>query len=82
MIRNYEPLAWTLGIVGGIGFIYSYAMYGDKQEVELQKVKNNYHELIVQDLNADGIPEKFYEINGHKVFLEIDGKNLESTLKR
>ena len=34
-----------------------------------------------KDLNKNGIPEQFYEIEGQKYFSKIDGKNVEDLLE-
>ena len=49
-------------------------------ELEKTKVENGYV-LQQRDLNNNGAPEGFYEIDGMKFFLTIDGKNLEDALK-
>jgi len=48
-------------------------------ELEKAKVENGYI-LKEQDLNSNGINEKYFQVNGKKYFLEIDGKNLNDTL--
>ena len=61
-------------VLGGTGgyWIYKKAKAIDtaKQEFVLQE----------RDLNSNKLTEQFYEINGKKCFLKIDGRNLESTL--
>ena len=55
----------------------------EKKRAEIDMIRTRpQYELNVQDLNGNGLPEKFYEINGKRFFLEIDGKNLEDTLKQ
>lgn len=50
-------------------------------EIELEKAKSQRGYVFKKkDLNDNGSPEKFYEINGEKYFLEIDGENLEAKL--
>ncbi len=44
-------------------------------ELEKAKVEKGYV-LQERDLNGNNIPEKFYEIDGNKSFLSIDGKIL------
>ena len=48
--------------------------------LEKAKVEREYV-LQERDLNNNGSPERFYEIDGKRVFLSIDGKNLEDTLR-
>ena len=62
----------------GIPGIYAICAYKNKAP-ETAKAQPQY-ELRVQDLNGNGIPEKFYEIDGKRVFLEIDGKSIENTV--
>ncbi len=50
-------------------------------ELEKAKVERGYV-LHERDLNNNGLPEKFYVIDGRKAFLSIDGKNLENKLKQ
>ena len=39
------------------------------------------YELKTENVVGNEIPEKFYEINGKKVYLEIDGKLVEEYFK-
>lgn len=39
------------------------------------------HKIQSKDLNNNGIPEVFYEIEGKKYFLSIDGKSIEDTFR-
>ncbi len=71
----------VLGVcLGMIGIPAIYAMYSKSHESEAAKAQPQY-ELQVRDLNGNGIPEKFYEVNGKKVFVEIDGKSVEDTIR-
>ncbi len=83
-MSNNIPLAVAVafGVAGVIGTIaYTDANRDNRRaEIEIAKARPQY-ELIVQNLNGNGVPEKFYEVNGRKFFLEIDGKNLEDTLR-
>ncbi len=64
-------------IVGGIAGI----SYLQDRKKYLERIENTpRHNLIEKDINNNSIPEKFYMINGQKVFLEVDGKNLEYKL--
>jgi len=57
-----------------------YGPTGNETEIEVERAKAGYV-LQERDLNYNNKPEKFYEINGNKHFSEIDGKNLERSLK-
>jgi len=78
---NYVQMACVLGIVGVFGLITYNDVQTTKAKADIDKVRLMSREIVVQDLNGNGIPERFYEFNGKKAFLEIDGKNLEATLK-
>jgi len=49
-------------------------------EVEKSRAERGYV-LRERDLNGNGVPERFIEIEGVKYFLEIDGENLYDALK-
>lgn len=59
--------------------------YGRKAEqtiLETEKIRVEKGYLLCrEDLNQNGIPEEFYEINGERVFLSIDGKPLDKSLE-
>ena len=38
--------------------------------------------IITRDLNGNGIPEKFCEIEGKRFFYEVDGKSIEDGLQK
>lgn len=71
-----------LGIVGAlcIAFMGDPSSETAKKE-EKPKIENSYV-LQEKDLNGNNIPEKFYEIDGKKVFLEVDGESLEGKLNK
>ena len=79
-MKDYTPLAWALGVVGVVGALVYDNVRTNEIKFEAFRAQPQY-ELVVQDLNGNGTPEKFYEVNGKKFFLEIDGKNLEDTLR-
>ena len=84
MSEWYKSDAATIVAVGiailttGLG-IGGCNMLLNKGEAEKERAKIGYA-IQERDLNGNGINEQFYEINGKKYFLKIDGKNLESTL--
>ncbi len=81
-MSEYEAFAWAAGVMSIAGILGYYEINNVNKQAELEMLKARpQHELIVQDLNGDGNPERFYEINGKKFFLEIDGKNLEDNLE-
>lgn len=70
-----------MGMIFACSLIYlenqrNYAKY----ELEKSLAAKGYV-LQKKDLNANGKPELFYEINGKKCFVEVDGKSIEDTLK-
>jgi len=64
----------------GLGYYFDYKIDLAKIDLEKAKIERGIT-LQERDLNGNGIPEKFYEIDGKRYFLEIDGKNIEDTLK-
>lgn len=79
---------WTfgvimLGILGMAGFgTYTYSRK-ELSELELEKARAEKGYVIQErDLNGNGLSERFYEIDGKKSFLSIDGKNLEDSLQK
>lgn len=65
----------TLVLFGGVATYLIMDNYMEHKK-ELVKIENEY---VLQERNLDrnGASEKFYEIDGKKVFLEIDGERLE-----
>jgi hypothetical protein len=53
-------------------------MYGS-QKIEMEKVKRGY-QLQTADLNGNGIPDKFYVIDGKIAVVEMDGKPAPNSL--
>ena len=81
--KHWEPWEWALAIVGVAVAYFGAMAYIDKEDsiFEMERAKAQPKKIIIQDLNRNNIPEKFYDINGKKFFLEIDGKNLEDVLR-
>lgn len=53
---------------------------GNYQEsINIQK---NVYELIRKDLNGNGLPEVYFEVDGKKFFYEIDGQPVIDYLQR
>jgi hypothetical protein len=73
-------------LMAGIGVAIALGVSGSSREsiaqaqLEKARVERGYV-LQERDLNGNGLPERFFEIEGRKYFLAIDGKNLEDTLK-
>ena len=94
MMEHIKEIMVGAGIFGIVGLVIGGLYYGMiktgvananalKAVSELQKTKiEKSYILQEKDLNNNGIPEKFYEINGQKYFLEIDGKTLEDKIRR
>ena len=63
----------------GAGLFLSLKGCGDYKlkDAELERAKSGY-ELFSQDINKNGLPDSFYVIDGRRVFLAVDGINLES----
>ena len=63
---------------------FGYAIRGCKGpsfcDVEIAKARAGYV-LQEKDLNNNGLVEKFYQIDGKKAFVAIDGKDLEKKLE-
>ena len=68
-----------LPIACGISYMYKKGVEGIKDEVKAQRP---VYYMDQRDLNGNGIPEIFYEIDGEKYFLSIDGKILERDLEK
>ena len=68
----------------GVGIVYVGLSDINKQTraAEIEIAKAHACEMKIQDLNNNGLPETFCERDGLKFFLEIDGQNLETKLKR
>ncbi len=80
--HNYLTLGAMFGaLIALYGVAYNACGPPAARRAESEAMKPDLrYELITKNLNCNGKPEKFYEINGKKYFLEIDGKNLESRL--
>ena len=70
-----------VGMAIAVGVVYT-GNRADVVQAELgnARVERGYV-LQERDLNNNGLPERFYLVDGNKYFLEIDGKNLEGTLR-
>ncbi|PIN81727.1 hypothetical protein COV11_01265 [Candidatus Woesearchaeota archaeon CG10_big_fil_rev_8_21_14_0_10_30_7] len=88
LYRNLEAIEDNLfGVIigacllGGLGS-WTYKMYSEyqKAQVEQAKVKTEL-ELKVGDYNGNQLLDKYYEINGQKVPVEVDGKSIEFYFK-
>jgi len=88
LYRNLEAIEDNLfGVIigacllGGLGS-WTHKMYSEyqKAQVEQAKVKTEL-ELKVGDYNGNQLLDKYYEINGQKVPVEVDGKSIEFYFK-
>ena len=69
-------------IFGGVG-TWTHQMYSAHKEAEVQKARIQAGlELKVGDYNGNQLLDKFYEINGQKVPVEVDGKPIAEYLKQ
>ncbi len=75
---EHEGAAVCTGIfIIALGCI-GHELYTTKKQTELEKVRiQSGLELKVGDYNGNNILDKFYEINGKKVPVEVDGKATE-----
>ena len=73
-----------LGVIGGAvilgGAMYSTSRYRDT-EVQKAKIQAGL-ELKVGDYNGNPLLDKYYEINGQKVPVEVDGKPIAEYFKK
>ena len=67
----------TLATLAGIG-LYGFS---EAKELEMKRIEKGYS-VQEKDLNNNGMPETFYEINNRKYFSRIDGQDLEESLKQ
>ena len=70
----------ALGI-GGASFMKGCQLGPSANEVEIEQLRGQY-KLQIADLNGNGIPEKFYIIEGKIAVTEIDGKPISDYIKK
>jgi len=84
-----------LGVGAGLGiFVFmAFVGYGQYRKLESQNILEPLNRVnkankpysmqfvLERDLNGNGKPERFTEIDGVKYFSTIDGTNLEKSLK-
>jgi hypothetical protein len=69
-------------ILGGVG-TWAHQMYSDYQKAQVEKARIKAGlELKVGDYNGNQILDKYYEINGQKVPVEVDGKPVAEYFKQ
>jgi len=82
MERNIYTVIIGAFILGGIG-TWSCRIYSTYQQAQAEKARIKAGlELKVGDYNGNQILDKFYEINGQKVPVEVDGKPVAEYFKR
>jgi len=66
---------YLLVLCSAVNSCYSAAQAYDEEQRRSRRVDN-----ILQEMNVLGntTPEKFYYVNGQRVYLEIDGKSVEN----
>lgn len=79
-MENSNLFALSLGIAAGIGVVGYYQDEGHRA-IE-QKLEQFNHELYVTNVVGNNEPDKFYKINGKRIFLEIDGKPVEEYFRK
>ena len=79
---NFLGVILSAIILGGIG-TWVHQMYSVHQqaEVEMARIKAGL-ELKVGDYNGNQLLDKFYEIGGKKIPVEVDGKPVAEYFKR
>ena len=78
----YDRLILYLTAVGVAGlFLYVGLNISDRLKSIDDKLEKPKYELQVKNVIGHEAPEKFYEINGKRVYLEIDGKPVEQYFK-
>lgn len=71
------------GAVAIIGLGIYRASRENIEQLQLEKARTEKGYILqVRDLNGNGLPERFFEVDGKKYFLAVDGTNLTDTLKR
>ncbi len=89
-VENEKPTLWKslvedleyclVAVLVGIGFVYIgksldyFARLDNRKPAGLQ--------LKIEDINGNGIPEKFYSIDGKIALIEIDGKPVSEFYKK
>lgn len=72
---------FCLGIIMGLGITTNEQTGRIEQELETLESSRLY-ELRTENVIGQETPEKFYEINGQRVYLEIDGQSVEQYFKK
>lgn len=78
--------AYLVLVVLGAMTLFGVSKYLDSRkniaqtELERARVEKGYV-LQERDLNSNGVPERFYEIEGKKAFLSVDGRGVEDNLR-
>ncbi|MBI2671912.1 hypothetical protein HYX16_03180 [Candidatus Woesearchaeota archaeon] len=68
-----------LYIIVTIGTFFAFSANRDVLEIKDYLQKNSKVHVI--DVTGKETPDKFYEINGKRAYLEIDGKPIEDYIK-
>ena len=69
-------------VIAGIGFAYRISSSPETRqaEIELNRATSRTTEVYRADLNGNGIPDKFYVIDGNLAVVELDGKPVVKSL--
>ena len=76
------------GSLTGIALITYVLFRPDREEQKLDAIleqlsrTNNLTNIITKNVIGGHVPEKFYEIDGRRFYLEIDGKPVEEYFKK
>ena len=69
-------------VIGGVG-TWTYNMFDSYNKAQVERVRiEKGLELRTGDYNGNGLIDKFYEINGQKVPVEVDGKPVAEYFKK
>jgi len=79
--RTTLATAMLVGLPIACGISYMVKSINEDIRNEINAQRPAYY-MDQRDLNGNGIPEIFYEIDGEKYFLSIDGKILERDLEK
>ena len=77
-IRGVKLMVFSTFV--GIAMIHS--CYHDKEMETLQDlIQQPLYQLQTENIFGQEAPEKFYEINGQRFYLEIDGRPVEEYVR-
>ena len=88
MTENNQPLGWVAtaiaaacGLMLATGFRCDRQLSIEEKVDKLIQMQKSAPQLRTENVRGEATPEKFYDIDGQRVYLEIDGKPAETYLK-